>query len=77
MWILEMLNFKISRGSMPPDPDPSVLTPLALGPILAGPTLNCFRRGCVCVCFFFLNEYLFVNNNIFRNNTSVPLQCSQ
>ena len=30
---------------MPPDP-PSVLAPLALDPIFAGLTLNCFRRAC-------------------------------
>ena len=46
MCILEKLNFKISRGSMPPDP-PSLLAPSAVQPILAGPTLNCFRRACV------------------------------
>ena len=45
IWMLEKLNFKISRGNMPPDP-PSVLAPLALDSILAGPTLNCFRRAC-------------------------------
>ena len=45
IWILENLNFKISRGSMPPDP-PSVPAPLALDSILTGPTLNCFRRAC-------------------------------
>ena len=43
MCILEKLNFKILRGSMPPDP-PSVLAPLALHPIFAGLTLNYFRR---------------------------------
>ena len=32
MWILEKLNFKISRGSMPSDPS-SVPAPLALDPI--------------------------------------------
>ena len=45
MCILEKLNFKILRGSMPPDP-PSVLAPLALHPIFAGLTLNYFRRAC-------------------------------
>ena len=45
MYILEKLNFKISRGSMPPDP-PSVLAPLALDPIFAGLTLNCFHLAC-------------------------------
>ena len=45
MCILEKLNFKISLGSMPPDP-PSVLVPLALDAIFAGLTLNCFRRAC-------------------------------
>ena len=49
MCILEKLNFKISRGNMRPDPL-SVLAPLALDPILsilAGPTLNCFRRASI------------------------------
>ena len=45
MCILEKLNFKISRGSMPPDP-PTVLVPSALDTIFAGLTLNCFRRAC-------------------------------
>ena len=45
MCILEKLNFKISRGSMPPDP-PSVLAPLVLDPIFTGLTLDCFRRAC-------------------------------
>ena len=44
MWILEKLNFKISRGSMPPDPS-RVPAPLALDPILVGSTLYCFRRA--------------------------------
>ena len=48
MWILEKLNFKISRGSIPPDPS-SVPTPLALDPILVGSTLYCFRRACNCM----------------------------
>ena len=48
MWILEKLNFKISRGSMPPNPS-SVTAPLALDPILVGSTLYCFRRACSCV----------------------------
>ena len=39
MCILEKLNFKISRGSMPPEP-PSVLAPAALDPIIAGPTMG-------------------------------------
>ena len=34
MWILEKLYFKISRGSMPPDPS-SVPAPLALDPIFS------------------------------------------
>ena len=34
MCILEKLNFKISRGSMPPDP-PSVLVPPAPDPLSA------------------------------------------
>ena len=45
MCTIEKLNFKISRGSMPPDP-PSVLVPSALNTILAGLTLNCFGRAC-------------------------------
>ena len=45
MCVLEKLNFKISRGSMPPDP-PSVLVPPALHPLSAGLTLNCFHRSC-------------------------------
>ena len=45
MCVLEKLNFKISRGSMPPDP-PGVLAPPALYPISAGSTLNCFHRSC-------------------------------
>ena len=39
MCILEKLNFKISGGSMPPDP-PSVLAPSALVPSFAGPTMG-------------------------------------
>ena len=42
MCTLEKLNFKISRGSMPPDP-PSLLASSALDTIWAGLTLNCFR----------------------------------
>ena len=45
MCVLERLNFKISRGSMPPDP-PSVLAPPVLDPLSAGSTLNCFHRSC-------------------------------
>ena len=45
MCILKQLNFKISRGSMSPDP-PSVLAPSALDHISAGLTLNCFCRAC-------------------------------
>ena len=45
MCILEKLNFKISPGVMAPDPH-SVLAPLALDPIFAGLTLNCFRQAC-------------------------------
>ena len=41
---LEMLNCKISRGTMPPDP-PSLLAPSALDAIWAGLTLNCFRQA--------------------------------
>ena len=48
MWILEELNVKISRGSMPPDPS-SVPAPLALDPILVGSTLYCFRRAWNCM----------------------------
>ena len=44
MWILEKLDFEISRESMPPDP-PSLLAPSALNTIWAGLTLNCFRRA--------------------------------
>ena len=44
MRILEKLNFKISRGNMPPDP-PSILAPSALDTIWAGLTLNCFHRA--------------------------------
>ena len=39
MCILEKLNSKISRGSMPPDP-PSVIAPSALVPSFAGPTMG-------------------------------------
>ena len=42
MCTLEKLNFKISRGSMPPHP-PSLLAPSALDANWAGLTLNCFR----------------------------------
>ena len=45
MCTLEKLNFKISRGSMPPDP-PSIPAPSALDIIFARLTLNCFRRAC-------------------------------
>ena len=45
MCVLEKLNFKISRGSMPPDP-PSVPVPPALDPLSAGSTLNCFHGSC-------------------------------
>ena len=45
MCVLEKLNFKISWGSMPPDP-PSVLTPPVLDPLSAGLTMNCFHRSC-------------------------------
>ena len=44
MCILEKLNFKTSWASMPPDP-PSVPVPSVLDPILAGATLNFFRRA--------------------------------
>ena len=45
MCILEKLNFKFSRGGMPPDP-PSVLAPLMLDTVFAGLTLICFRVAC-------------------------------
>ena len=45
MCVLEKLNFKISRGSMTPDP-PSVLAPPVLDPLSARSTLNCFHRSC-------------------------------
>ena len=46
MCILEKLNFKISRGSMPPDP-PNLLTPSALDTIWVGLLpMNCFHRSC-------------------------------
>ena len=45
MCVLEKLNFKISRGTMPPDPF-SVLAPPALDPLSAGSTLNCFHLSC-------------------------------
>ena len=45
MCVLEKLNFKISRGSMPLDP-PSVLAPPVLDPLSAASTLNCFHRSC-------------------------------
>ena len=44
MCVLEKLDFKISRGGMPPDP-PSVLMPPVLGPLSAGSTLNCFHQS--------------------------------
>ena len=45
MCVLEKLNFKISRGNMPPDP-PSVLIPPVLGPLSVGSTLKCLHRSC-------------------------------
>ena len=45
MCTLEKLNFKISWGSIPPDP-PSTLALSALDIIFAGLTLKCFRRAC-------------------------------
>ena len=45
MCILEKLNFKISRESMPPD-IPSVLAPPVFDPLSAGSTLNCFHQSC-------------------------------
>ena len=38
-------KFQNFPGDHAPGP-PTVLTPLALQPILAGPTLNCFCRAC-------------------------------
>ena len=60
MCILEKLNFKISRGSMPPEP-PSVLAPAALDPIIAGPTMgnsqyNITYLNQTKTFFFFLQE---------------------
>ena len=49
MCILEKLNFKISRGSIPPDL-PSVFAPLLLDPVFDGLTLNCFRQACYYQC---------------------------
>ena len=46
MCVLEKLNFKISRGTMPPDPPISVLAPPVLDPLSAGSTLNCFHWSC-------------------------------
>ena len=53
MCILEKLNFKISGGSMPPDP-PSVLAPSALVPSFAGPTMG--NSHCILIRqkYFFL-----------------------
>ena len=45
MCVLEKLNFKISRRSMPPD-HPSVLAPPMPDPLSAELTLNCFHRSC-------------------------------
>ena len=45
MCIVEKLNFKIPRGSMPPHP-PCVLAPSALDTIYSGLTMNCFRQAC-------------------------------
>ena len=45
MSVLEKLNFKIFRESVPPD-SPSVLVPPALDPLSAGSTLNRFHRLC-------------------------------
>ena len=44
MCILEKLNFKFSRGSMPPDPP--VYSRLRRSILFFGITLNCFRRAC-------------------------------
>ena len=45
MCVLEKLNLKISRGSMPPDPL-SVFAHPVLHPLSAGSTLKCFHRSC-------------------------------
>ena len=45
MCVLEKVNFKISRGSMSPEPL-SVLAPPVLDPLSAGSTMNCFHRSC-------------------------------
>ena len=42
---LEKLKFKISGGSMPPEP-PNVFAPSAIDTNFAGLTLDCFRRSC-------------------------------
>ena len=45
MCVSEKLNFKTSRGNMPPEP-PSVLAPPVLDPPSAGSTLKNFYRSC-------------------------------
>ena len=57
MWILEKLNFKISRGSMPPDPS-SVPAPLAFNPILVG-QLCTASAGPAIVCNLPFEKQLF------------------
>ena len=49
MCILEKINFQISRGSIPAD-SRFILPPKGLHTILAGQTLNCFRRACYYQC---------------------------
>ena len=44
MCVIEKVNFKISQGSMPPEPS-GVLAPPVLDPLSAGSTLNCFHRS--------------------------------
>ena len=44
-------KFQNFPGEQPLDP-PGVLASLVLGPILAGPTLNCFRWACQSDCIY-------------------------
>ena len=48
MCILEKLNFKISWGSMLPDP-PTGLAPSALRPIITRPSLTASARPGLCM----------------------------
>ena len=74
IWMLEKLNFKISQGSMPPDP-PSVLTPLAFDSILARPTLNCFHQACNYMynCYYFFYVVKMITTN-YRCTTTVTVE---